>query len=338
MGFFDNIFKGVKRYPDSVKKRISLSAEGLTRIVNESIALASAATSIENKKLRLDYAMKKLVELIKLANEYPFLDFRKISSIYDSIREVRNEIKEMEQPGSHSVNKGITETSPLQTGLSISSSETKGAPVCPYCSHELSAMPLRRTECPSCNKIIFVWYSTTQNMKKLVTEDEALRIEKEVSEHIERYEFLNKQDTLEKSEDEVKMIQTRLKEEDPDATLDDAYMFLLDKKIKETRNDGEKSRLFYLKALMLDNTGKDFISELSDSKKFELLNLKKHDFVRKVQIITNPDSCQTCKTHSDKVMSIEDALKEMPLPHKDCERVLYGRKGFCRCSYLIVND
>jgi hypothetical protein len=115
-------------------------------------------------------------------------------------------------------------------------------------------------------------------------------------------------------------------------------MFLLDKKIKEARNLGEKSRLFYLKALMLDNAGKEFDNELSDSRKFELLNLKSNDFVKKVQIITNLDSCDVCKSDSDKVFSIEDALKEMPLPHKNCDRTLYSDKGFCRCSYLIVND
>jgi hypothetical protein len=338
MGFLDNMFKGVKHYPDSVKKRISRSAEGLTSIVNESIALASTATSIETKKSRLDYAMKKLVELIKLANEYPFLDFRKISAIYDSIREVRNEIKEMELSGDHSIRPVEGEIQASDTVITAAASKFQDTAICPYCLHQLQAMPLRRTTCPSCSNTIYVWYSTTQNMKKLVTEEEAHRIEKEVAEHIEQYEFLNKKDTFEKSEDEVKKVQSQLQEEDPDASLDDAYMFLLDTKIKDTRNDGEKSRLFYLKALMLDNAGKEFHSELKDSKKYELLNLKKHDFVSTVQIITNPDSCDSCKTQSDKIMTIEQALEEMPLPHKNCERALYSHKGFCHCSYLIVND
>jgi hypothetical protein len=338
MGFFDNMFKGIKRYPDSVKNRITNSADGLTRIVNESIALASASTNIETKKTRLDYAMKKLVELIKLANEYPFLDFRKISSIYDSIREVRNEIKELELNKGIPVSPDSNEIQPVVQAKRATITESKDAPVCPYCSQQLHSMPLRKTACPSCNKMIYVWYSTTQNMKKLVTEEEAMLIEREITEHIDRYEFLNKQDTLEKTEDEVKKLQSLLKERDPNATLDDAYMFLLDKKIKDTRNPGEKSRLFYLKALMLDNAGKEFHEELKESKKFELLNLKRHDFVKNVQIITNSDSCEICMSHSDEVFSIETALKEMPLPHVDCSRNLYSNKGFCRCSYLIINE
>jgi hypothetical protein len=338
MGFFDNMFKGMKRYPDSVKKRISHSAEALTRIVNESIALASTSSDVETKKSRLDYAMKKLVELIKLANEYPFLDFRKISTIYDSIRDVRNEIKEMELNGGLlpvQENDGITAD---VTGKPSSATDLQEAPLCPYCSHQLLTMPQRKIDCPSCNKTIYVWYSTSQNMKKLVTEEEAHQIEREISEHIERYEFLNKQDTLDETEDEVKNLQTRLKESDPNVTMDDAYLFLLDQKIRDTMNNGEKSRLFYLKALMLDNAGKDFHNELFESKKCELLDLKRHEFISKVQIITSADSCEACKADSDKVFSIEDALKNMPLPHKDCNRALYSNKGFCRCSYLIVND
>jgi hypothetical protein len=338
MGFFNNMFKGIKRYPESVKKRISHSAEDLTRIVNESITLASASSDIETKKTRLDYGMKKLVELIKLANEYPFLDFRKISTIYDSIREVRNEIKEMEMSNGLPVSKNDDELQPSIQVKATPAIELKEATVCPYCSYQLLTMPQRRSACPSCNRMIYVWYSTTQNTKKLVTEEEATRIEREITEHIEQYEFLNKQDTLEKTESEVKKLQSRLKESDPNATLDDAYMFLLDKKIKDTRNPGEKSRLFYLKALMLDNAGKDFHEELKESKKHELLNLQRHEFVKKVQIITNPDSCEVCKSDSDKVLSIESALREMPLPHKDCGRKLYGKQGFCRCSYLIFSD
>jgi len=101
---------------------------------------------------------------------------------------------------------------------------------------------------------------------------------------------------------------------------------------------GEKSRLFYLKALMLDNAGKDSFIELTESRKHELIDLQRHDFVKKVQIITNHDSCNLCKQDSDKVLSIDEALQNMPLPHRDCGRSLYSQKGFCRCSYLIIND
>jgi hypothetical protein len=343
MGFLDSMFKGGGKYPKSFVKSITQSAEALYLVVSESIQLAGSSNDLETKKSRLDYAMKKLVELIKLANEYSFLDFRKISSIYDLIREVRNEIKEMEMEM-----EPVQQTEDESRGVNLASAESpvkkpvtnkgKDVTICPYCSFQFPVIPQRRGPCPSCNKMIYVWYSTTQNMKKLVTEEDAHRIEKEISQHIEQYELLNKQDTLEKSEEEMKQLQAELMESNPTATLDDAYMFLLNNKIKKARSNSEKSSLYYLKALLLDNAGKDFTKDLVESRRLELQHLKTHEFVKKVQIITSHDCCKNCAANSDKVFTIQEALETMPLPHPGCSRPLHGQNGFCHCSYLIVND
>ena len=285
--------------------------------------------------------MKKLVELIKLANEYSFLDFKKISGIYESIREVRNEIKELEIEQQHlnePESSSEAETSGLTSATDQKASKNTDASFCPYCNYQFPVMPQRKGPCPSCQKMIFVWYSTLQNTKKLITEEEAGRIEKEISAHIEKYELLNKQEMIRKSEDEVKLVQNELKEKDPNVTLDDAYMFLLESKIQESESDSEKAEFYYLRALLLDNSGKDFFSDLMEARRYELLNLKTHEFVKKVQIITNSDSCMNCKVNADKVLSVDEALLLMPLPHKNCTRPLHGEKGFCRCTYLIVDS
>lgn len=341
MGFLDNVFKGSGKYPKSFVNSITHSAETLYTIVNESIQLAMSAPDLDTKKSRLEYAMKKLVELIKLANEYSFLDFKKISSIYESIREVRNEIKQMELEHRALQDHEVEDVNEIKIpGEELVSKTTRAedSASCPYCSYQFPVMPQRKGSCPSCHKMIYVWYSTLQNMKKLVTEEEAFKIEREISEHIEKYELLNKQEMIEKSEDEVKMIQEELMENDPTFTLDDAYFYLLNNKIKKSRSNSEKAQLFYLKALLLDSSGKDFTEDLVESRRLELMHLKTHEFVRKVQIISNPDSCKVCKADSDKVLSIEEALKLMPLPHKSCTRPFHSEKGFCRCTYLIVNS
>lgn len=341
MGFLDNVFKGSGKYPKSFVNSITHSAETLYTVVNESVQLAMSASDLETKKSRLDYAMKKLVELIKLANEYPFLDFKKISSIYESIREVRNEIKEMEleqRQVSESEAPEEAEITGNKEAPLPRAGKAEDAAFCPYCNYQFPVMPQRKGPCPSCHKMIFVWYSTLQNTKKLITEEEATRIEKEISAHIEKYELLNKQEMVDKSEDEVKLLQDELKEKDPNATLDDAYLFLLNSKIKDAVNDGEKAQLYYLKALLLDNSGKDFFNDLHEARRYELLNLKTHEFVKKVQIISTADSCKNCKLEADRVLSVDEALSEMPLPHKNCTRPLHGDKGFCRCTYLIVNS
>jgi hypothetical protein len=340
MGFLDNVFKGSGKYPKSFVTSITQSAETLYTIVNESIQLAMSAPDLDTKKSRLDYAMKKLVELIKLANEYSFLDFKKISSIYESIREVRNEIRQMElekKPLEDHVGDGTNEINTSGEAIVSKSARPEDSATCPYCSYQFPVMPQKKGSCPSCHKMIYVWYSTLQNMKKLVTEEEAMKIEREISEHIEKYELLNKQEMIEETEDEVKMLQEELMEKDPTFTLDDAYFYLLNNKIKKSRSNSEKAQLFYLKALLLDSSGKDFIEDLVEARRLELLHLKTHEFVKQVQIISNPDSCKVCKADADKILSIDDALKAMPLPHKSCTRPFHSEKGFCRCTYLIVN-
>jgi len=339
MGFLSNLFRGSSGYSKATIKSITRSADALNTEVTHSIRLAAAASDIETKKQKLDYAMKRLVELIKLANEYYFIDFRKISAIYESIRDVRNEIKNMEvAPLSGSGEVSAEEAPAVTAEMAETGPESTEPGSCPYCSYSFPVMPQRKTSCPSCGKLIYVWYSTVKNMKKLITEEEAQQIERDLAEQIQKYELLNKQKTLEKTEEEVRLVQEELKEKDPKASLDDAYLFLLNNKIKQSKESRDLAGLYYLKALLLDNSGKDPFGSLTEARKQELLHLKSHGFVKKVQIITNPDCCPVCKADSDKVLSIDEALAVMPLPHKDCSRKLQGGSGFCRCTYLIVNE
>jgi len=312
------------------------AAEELNAIVAESVQLAAEASDLDIKKARLDYAMKKLLELIRLANEYSFIDFRKISGIYEQIREVRSGIRDMEsasQVGQDQIS--------VVPGIAEDGSGTAGSDeqaVCPYCNFKLPVMPGHKQPCPSCKRMIRVWYSTSQSTRKLITDEEARQMEREITERIETYEWLNKQDTLEQSDAEVMKIQAELKEKDPDTSLEDAYLFLIEKKLSLTRRYQERSGLHYLKALILDASGKEFFADLKESRKWELMHLKANHSVKHVKVITAKGCCHACRTLSDKTYSIDEALRLLPLPHGDCIRPLQGYKGFCRCSYLVVSE
>ncbi|MGI9534742.1 MAG: hypothetical protein ACR2NW_07310 [Thermodesulfobacteriota bacterium] len=49
--------------------------------------------------------------------------------------------------------------------------------------------------------------------------------------------------------------------------------------------------------------------------------------------------CKECKKLNGKIIDINEALKNMPLPHASCSFDLY-RNGhsFCRCSYVAISD
>lgn len=92
---------------------------------------------------------------------------------------------------------------------------------------------------------------------------------------------------------------------------------------------------FYQKAIDLCKQRKLFLSYLEEHHRQQLLGLKKMG-VEKVEILSagHGNSCQKCFSMDGKVLSIEEALKTMPLPVKDCATDVFevGR-GFCRCTY-----
>lgn len=60
--------------------------------------------------------------------------------------------------------------------------------------------------------------------------------------------------------------------------------------------------------------------------------------LEKAEIQAAKDSCEACKAQDGRVLEVETALREMPVPCKNCTRPLRegDEGGFCRCVYLPV--
>ena len=96
MGLLFN-FKGIiRKESESSRSQVHKKSEVLITIIQESIEIAKVNPNLEIKKARLDFAMKKVIELISMANRHPYIESKKLGSIYASIREVRNDIKALE--------------------------------------------------------------------------------------------------------------------------------------------------------------------------------------------------------------------------------------------------
>ena len=94
----------------------------------------------------------------------------------------------------------------------------------------------------------------------------------------------------------------------------------------------------YEKAIELSQKGKDPLRELRLASKMALLNYKKAGF-KKVRWVASYGSrtCKKCTSLNGKIYSIEKALKDMPLPLKDCKNFMNSPKyGFCRCCWVPV--
>jgi len=95
-GLFKKRKKEVQKDSSSLRKNVNQQSDILIGLINESLEIAKVSPTLEAKKARLDFAMKKVIELIALANRHPYIATKKLANIYSSIREVRNDIKSME--------------------------------------------------------------------------------------------------------------------------------------------------------------------------------------------------------------------------------------------------
>lgn len=76
---------------DKFNQAISDSAQRLVDIINESLKIANESKNADTKISRLDVAKKRLEELKKLSNEYPFIKLTQLSQVEQSIAGLERE-------------------------------------------------------------------------------------------------------------------------------------------------------------------------------------------------------------------------------------------------------
>lgn len=93
------------------------------------------------------------------------------------------------------------------------------------------------------------------------------------------------------------------------------------------------SSLYFEMALQLYKEGKKFFPPLQDSAKMKILSLKQSGVIKSLEILAG--DCPSCQKLSGKKYSFDQALKEMPIPNKDCSFELEsGKPGWCRCMWI----
>jgi hypothetical protein len=94
--------------------------------------------------------------------------------------------------------------------------------------------------------------------------------------------------------------------------------------------------IYYQMAVFLGTTGRNPNQLLKAANQTQLLFLRQKFPDAKVHIMGGEDSCDSCKTIDNQVYTYDEALKLMPLPHKECSYKLFNYKhSFCRCSYVV---
>lgn len=206
--------------------------------------------------------------------------------------------------------------------------------ICPYCKKSLTFIPAKDISCPFCGNMIYV---------------RKIKDKKEKTEYYDRLLSESKESAIfiRKIFDSIKG--WTFNEDD----FNNRKNFLILKTGKVPKDtDVLRSLLLEVQtkgvivynqlAMILNWEGKDTYQFLFNVRKTELTNLKKSKIVQKVKIITGAkqgeiESCPECKAMQGKIFTIDEALKQMPIPNKNCTCKIYDKtRGLCRCIYTAT--
>lgn len=217
------------------------------------------------------------------------------------------------------------------------------SPKCPHCKSELEKKPGRTRNCPHCQNEILVRTSPVTHDKVLLQNENVASIEKLWSEYRYSIKWMKK---LSQQYDVSSPIFNKKTAElstkfgsdpnQPDVIWGIFNDLAIKKMSKKPVNYGELSRLYFDEALFLYETDKPFFKVLQESNRMALMDYQQRG-IHKVEIPSCDDSCEHCRKHGGRILTVNRALRDMPIPRKDCTHELEkGKPGWCRCSYMYA--
>lgn len=206
--------------------------------------------------------------------------------------------------------------------------------ICPYCKKSLTYIPVKDVSCPFCGNMIYVKQSKDKKEQpeyydRLLSENKESSIFiRKIFDSIKGYAF---------SEDDFNNKKNFIILKTGKVPKDTEVLRSLIMEL-QTKGIVVHNQL----ALILNWEGKDTYQFLFNVRRSELTNLKQSRIVQKVKIISGAkpgeiESCPECREIMGKVFTIDEALKQMPLPYKNCTCKIYDKnKGLCRCIYTAA--
>ncbi len=184
---------------------------------------------------------------------------------------------------------------------------------CPYCRKQLESKPTRKKPCPHCGQTI------------VVLKGHLLTVEqKEIEEWLQR---LNRYGVTEQA---FRLCQEELGVRfGAQASIRDTVWALYNSCMSQGADHQQLRMLYADMAAFVREDGKDPTPLLAESARHSLLEIQGIRLFKHVRIMTCNDGCvcSGCRSAAEKVWTIEEALKEMPIPYA-CK----SPTG-CRCWY-----
>ncbi|MCC6643435.1 hypothetical protein IT411_01680 [Candidatus Peregrinibacteria bacterium] len=215
---------------------------------------------------------------------------------------------------------------------------------CPYCQAELDKIPVRKVQCKSCKKPIFVRTHYLTKEKLILTEKAATDFDLEREQYYTDKSLL---DGLKKNLDidskfldklTAKTTETLFKKFGHPPSLGDVAWSVANQMTLEAMKNKQlhlASSIQFQMALYLHYSSKNCNPILENSLELTLKEAQLNGY-KQVSILTGQQSCDYCQLQKDKLFSIEEALSKKLLPCQDCTFKLNPKAptGWCRCLYM----
>jgi TM2 domain len=199
---------------------------------------------------------------------------------------------------------------------------------CPYCMGILGRQRKRKIKCPFCQKEIYLRPDPLIFDHSLLTAEEAV-----VVDHLPKFNKLG----ITVGDFQQKRLEMQEKF-GTEVTAVDVIWSLFQQTIQNTKDLVILKEIYHQLALFLKNLKWDYYYILQRAIKMQLLEYQRDGFTKRVKITTSGSgSCPACGQLEGRIYTIDDALKLMPLPCKECSHKLTKHfSGFCQCSFQAV--
>lgn len=202
-------------------------------------------------------------------------------------------------------------------------------PVCPNCGITLKREPQRKAKCQACGQPIFVKYPPSDRKKRLMTAAQAAVVDAAWLDYHQDNritEFCRLWGVDEAA------LRTGIHETggNVDGVMETELRYILATSPDLNARAMAASTL----ATAEGRRGGDFVPMLREHARLTLLRLPRQ-VIKRVEI--RAGRCVRSSQLAGRVLTIEQALQEMPIPDPQCEaKSRDGRAGYCGCHYIPV--
>ena len=206
---------------------------------------------------------------------------------------------------------------------------------CPYCNVNLPKEPKRGSKCSKCGEVFHVVGRPSDKQKVITTEEEfrVFNFRKDLE-----FFYLDNPREFEKAlEAARKGLRSQFGHEPKER---DVLWRLANDIIVQKAESGDFLNLpqvYLVMALFLHRIGETNFELLKAHHAATLEHFKRQN-IKNVSILTS-SCCATCQKLGDKKMEINTALKEMPIPSKNCTNKINVKApdGWCVCAYILAH-